>query len=147
MGPKQSKLASAQSSMRSRPFSGRPTSFETMVTGRCWASSVAASKVPFATRRSTRPSASSLMVSRTAARACGVSGPPMTLRIAACSSPSAHRTIPMSVWFIRSFIITPCADENTGQLRSASRQSPNRASAYIPCASSQTAPPRSRRAW
>ena len=53
----------------------------------------------------------------------------------------------MSVWFIRSFIITPCADENTGQFRSASRQSPNRDSAYIPCASSQTAPPRSRRAW
>ena len=53
----------------------------------------------------------------------------------------------MSVWFIRSFIITPCADENTGQLRSASRQSPKRASAYIPYASSQTAPPRSRRTW
>ena len=53
----------------------------------------------------------------------------------------------MRVWFIRSFIITPCADENTGQFRSASRQSPNRDSAYIPCASSQTAPPRSRRVW
>jgi hypothetical protein len=71
----------------------------------------------------------------------------MTLRIAACSSPSAHRTIPMSVSFIRAFIITPCAEEKTGQLRSASRQSPNRAIAYMPYASSHTALPRSRRTW
>ena len=33
---------------------------------------------------------------------------------------------------MRSFIITPCADEKTGQLRSASRQSAKRDSAYSP---------------
>ena len=53
----------------------------------------------------------------------------------------------MSVWFMRSFIITPCADEKTGQLRSASRQSAKRDSAYSPYASSHTAPPRSRSSW
>ncbi len=118
--------------MCSRPSSGRPTSDDTMVTGRWCASSVAASNVPWATSRSTRRSASSVIEVRTAASACGVSGPPITLRIAACSSPSAHSTIPMSVWFMRSFIITPCAEEKTGQLRSASRQSAKRDSAYSP---------------
>ncbi len=84
------------------------------------------------------------MTSLTAASAEGVNGPPMTLRIAACSSPSAHRTMPMSVSFMRSFIITPCADEKTCQLRSASLHSAKRASAYMPWASSQTAGPRAR---
>src|SRR6185503_17450381 len=51
------------------------TSDDTMVTGRWCASSVAASNVPWATSRSTRRSASSVIEVRTAASACGVSEP------------------------------------------------------------------------
>ena len=80
---------------------------ETMVTGRCWAMSMAASTRPRATTRSAIASASLTMRSRMALSAFGVSGRSMIRRSVSWRRASLHSRPPFSASFMRGFIATP----------------------------------------
>jgi len=98
-----------------------------------------------ATTRSTTCSASRVMSSVIVASSRGRSGLITTRRSASWSTPSLHSVLPRSTWFMSSFIITPDAEENVSQSRSARVTEACRVSANISYWGSQTAGPRSLR--
>ncbi len=119
--------------------------FETTVSGRWWASSVAASKLPLATSRSTSCSASAVIWSCSARSESGRSGRITTRRWASCCSPSLHSVLPpRNTLFISSFIITPYAEENVCQSSRTRRTEEWRVMANISYLLSHTVGPASR---
>jgi len=139
-----SNIAAAQSSMRSRPSSGRPTRCDTTATGRWRAKSAIPSNDPRATSFATSSSARRSIVARTSTSADGIIGFISTARRRRCSSPSLVSVVRAGASFTFAESATPRPDTSTASARSAARTSAWRPIAHPPCADSHTAGARSR---
>jgi hypothetical protein len=120
-GPAESNQPAAMSSNRSRPSSGQPMRSMIALIGRSWASSVTASKVPFAMSCTARASARWSMVAASGRSALGDSRSVKSLRCSVCVGGSWQISALLHAVLNPSLRPIPGSEEKVFQSPSAAR--------------------------